>query len=120
MYSHMLTHDKLIKFLELSGYSVDKKGMCYGIASMGMQACLSLDMPTFIRRLDLLEKLSVDEFVEQLENAKNIQKMWHARAKKDLQKELREKYKLDEKKNLESCLSAEQKQLYYKSLSEAE
>jgi hypothetical protein len=44
------------------GYNPDKRGQCFGMANMGMQAFLADDMSTFDARLESIAKISVQAF----------------------------------------------------------
>src|SRR3990167_1429518 len=47
----------LIELMRKLGYEVSNKGICYGIANMGMQAILADDIDTFVKRSDLLYQI---------------------------------------------------------------
>lgn len=50
-----LSHDDLISLIGELGYPVEKGGMCFGLAAMGMQAILAEDLETFNQRIEYLE-----------------------------------------------------------------
>jgi hypothetical protein len=53
----MLSHDNIIDKIEEFGHPIDRKGMCYGIAMMGLQAILLKDTTTLQRRFSLLSRI---------------------------------------------------------------
>ncbi|MBK2356673.1 ankyrin repeat domain-containing protein [Francisella hispaniensis] len=69
----------LLKLQEKLGYSVNKGGMCYGIAYMAIQAIIRDDLERYISRINYLEKTllqhnnnqddAIDEIVEKINAA---------------------------------------------------
>jgi ankyrin repeat protein len=61
-----LSHQSLIKLLKALGFTGNKKGVCYGLAVMGMLAVLANDLKTFNRRLEMLANIDPDHFAAKL------------------------------------------------------
>jgi ankyrin repeat protein len=64
----------LIARMKMLVPDADEKGICLGVASMGLQAFLSNDLKTYNQRLELINAIPVHNFVREIDelNAKRI------------------------------------------------
>lgn len=54
----------LVKWMQTLGYPIDPRGMCFGVACMGLQAMLANDIETFDARLNYIASASLkNEYV---------------------------------------------------------
>lgn len=66
-----MIHDKITRALKTLDYESDEKGVCFGIAYMGMQAVLLKDIETFNKRI---ERIDSEEFAKEIIKYKQMQK----------------------------------------------
>jgi uncharacterized protein len=62
--------DWFIERMQKLGYKPDSKGVCFGIAHMGMQAVLANDIETFDRRIKKIHEISADELGNEIEKVR--------------------------------------------------
>ena len=60
-------HTLIIQYMKALGYESDSKGICKGLANMGMQAILAKEMPIFDERFSQLFKIPVNELASRIE-----------------------------------------------------
>lgn len=64
----MLYHNELIQCLKCLGYDkVSERGVCFGLASMAMQAILAGEFSTFYLRLFKISKNNVEALIKKKE-----------------------------------------------------
>lgn len=66
--------DPIIKLMKALGYTSNEEGVCFGIASMALQAALVNDMTTLNKRLDFIYSHTTEELVKLINEAKEEQK----------------------------------------------
>lgn len=114
----MLSHDELIDKIEEFGYHINRMGMCFGVALMGLQAILLKDTATLQERLNLLRQIPKGKLLETVSAAKERRAELHNEARKSLQVEWhRELKSTDEKIDFVKRLDAEKHPAYYRELS---
>ena len=114
----MLSHDDIIDKIEEFGHPINRPGMCFGIALMGLQAILLKDTATLKKRLNLLSEIPKGKLLETLKSAENRRAELHVTARKALQAEWHEQVKTtDEKIDFVKRLDPEKHPAYYQALS---
>ena len=61
----------LIERIHTIDPSIDKKGICFGVASMSVQAMIAGDLVTFQNRLDAIAKIPVGKFAKKVQEIKD-------------------------------------------------
>jgi ankyrin repeat protein len=118
----MLSHTKLLNQLKELGHIVKEKGVCYGLASMGLQAILLNDIQSLKDRLDLLAEIPENKLQDAIRGAEEHRAAKHRIAKKALQEKLQKKWGMDpadEKISFEKRLALENQAIYFKELSDS-
>lgn len=69
---NVIEHTDLIKAMQKLGYCSSSKGICYGIAHMGMQAILIDELHQFNNRLQKIADIPLDKLNEHPDLSKDI------------------------------------------------
>ena len=114
----MLRHRDVIDKIDEAGYPINRSGMCFGIALMGLQAILLKDTDTLQKRLKLLHQIPKGKLLEALSTVKKRRALLHDEARNVLQAERHKEIKsTDEKVAFAKRLDDEKRPVYYSALS---
>src|SRR3990167_612271 len=64
----------LIECMQKLGYQADPRGVCFGVAHMGMQAILAEEVDIFDKRWKDIYSISPDNFLQEIESLKEKRK----------------------------------------------